>query len=60
MILENNRAEKQVRVRVIDRWRVVHPDNGDWSRQDDVLVVAEHVAKKWERSGYIERVTGND
>ena len=38
-------ADKQVKVRVIDRWRVVHPDEGTAHVKDDVLVVPENVAQ---------------
>jgi hypothetical protein len=45
-------------VRVIDRWRVVHPDDGTAHVKGDVLVVPENVVQEWERSGYVERVAG--
>ena len=54
MILENNVSDKQVTVKVIDRWRIVHGDKP--YLKDDVLVVPENVAQEWERSGYVERV----
>jgi hypothetical protein len=57
MILqEQSVPEKQIKVRVIDRWRVVHDDKP--YVKDDVLVVPEDVGQEWERSGYVERVTG--
>jgi hypothetical protein len=56
MIRENNMSDKQVKVKVIDRRRVVHDDKSHV--KDDVLVVPETVAQEWERSGYVERVTG--
>jgi hypothetical protein len=49
--------EKQVKVRVSDRWRVVH--YGESYVKGDELTVPENVAQEWERSGYVERVTGN-
>ena len=55
MIQENKVSDKQVKVKVIDRWRGVHEDKP--YIKDDVLVVPEHVAQEWERSGYVERVT---
>lgn len=58
MILENNMSDKQVKVKVIYRWRVVHPDDGTGHVKDDVLVVPERVAQEWERNGYVERITG--
>jgi hypothetical protein len=56
MILENSVSDEQVEVCVSDRWRVVHDDKP--YIKDDVLVVPENVAQEWERSGYVERVTG--
>ena len=50
-------AEKQIKVRVIDRWRVVHPDDGTAHVKGDELTVPESIAQEWERSGYVERVT---
>jgi len=50
--------KKQIKVRVIDRWRVVHPDDGTGHVKDDALVVPENVVQEWERCGYVERVTG--
>jgi hypothetical protein len=56
MIMEKNMPEKQVGVRVSDRWRVVHDDKP--YTKGDTLTVPENVAQEWERSGYVERVTG--
>jgi hypothetical protein len=53
-ILENNMSDKQVKVRVSDRWRVVH--DGKPYVKGDVVTVPEHVAKEWESSGWVERV----
>jgi hypothetical protein len=50
-------SDKQVKVKVIDRWRVVHDDKP--YVKDDVLVVPDNVAQEWERCGYVERVTSN-
>ena len=55
MILENNMSEKQIKVRVSDRWRVVH--DGKAYTKGDTLTVPENVAQEWERSGWVERVT---
>lgn len=48
-------SDKQVKVKVIDRWRVVH--DGKPYLKGDTLTVPESVAQEWERSGYVERVT---
>jgi hypothetical protein len=40
MIRENNMSDKQVKVKAIDRWRVVHDDKPHV--KDDVLVVPEN------------------
>jgi hypothetical protein len=48
--------EKTVKVRVIDRWRVVHPDDGTARVKGDTLTVLENVAREWERSRWVERV----
>ncbi|OBK12594.1 hypothetical protein A5636_11295 [Mycobacterium asiaticum] len=56
MILENKAmADKQIKVRVSDRWRVVH--DGKPYIKGDTLTVPENVAQEWERSGWVERVT---
>lgn len=49
-------CETQIKVRVCDRWRVVH--DGKPYVKGDALTVRENVAQGWERSGYVERVTG--
>ena len=56
IMAKNDTSEKQVKVKVIDRWRVVHNDKP--YVKDDVLVVPESVAQGWELSGYVERVAG--
>jgi hypothetical protein len=38
------------------RWRVVH--EGKPYVKGDTLTVPENIAREWERSGYVERVTG--
>jgi hypothetical protein len=48
--------EKQIKVRVSDRWRVVH--DGKPYVKGDVLTVPESVAQEWERSRWVERATG--
>ncbi len=48
--------EKQVKVKVIDRWRVVF--NGTVGLEGDTLAVPENVAADWERRGYVGRVSG--
>ena len=50
-------TDKQVKVRVIDRWRVVHPVDGTAHIKGDTLTVPEATAQEWERSGWVERVT---
>ena len=47
--------EKTVKVRVSDRWRVVH--DGEGYVLGDEVTVPEDVAKEWERNGYVERVS---
>ncbi len=51
-------TEKQVKIRTIDRRQAVPPDDGTGHVKYDVVIVPENVAQQWERSGYIERVTG--
>jgi hypothetical protein len=46
--------EKTIRVRVSDRWSVVHEDKR--YVLDDELSVPENVAQEWERSRWVERV----
>jgi hypothetical protein len=48
--------EKNVKVKVIDRWRVVQ--DGKPYHKGDTLSVPESTAAEWENSGYVERVTG--
>ena len=48
-------TEKTVKVRVSDRWRVVHDDKP--YIKGDELTVPENVAQEWEQSGWVERVT---
>jgi hypothetical protein len=56
MILqEDSVPEKKVKVKVIDRWSVVHDDQR-YVKGDEVTV-PEDVAKEWERNGYVERVS---
>jgi hypothetical protein len=55
--LEDNMSDKQVKVRVSGRWRVVH--DGKPYVKGETVTVPESVAQEWERSGYVERVTGN-
>jgi hypothetical protein len=55
MIMENDMSDKQVKVKVIDRWRVVHDDKA--YHKGDTLTVPENVAQEWERSRWVERVT---
>jgi hypothetical protein len=56
MILEEqSMPEKQIKVRVSDRWRVVHDDKA--YVKGETLTVPESVAQEWERSGYVERVS---
>lgn len=55
MIIKDNMSEKTVKVKVIDRWRVVHNDKA--YHKGDTLTVPENVANEWQRSGWVERVT---
>ncbi len=55
MILENNVSETQIKVRVSDRWRVVH--DGKPYVKGDELTVPENVTEEWERSRWVERVS---
>jgi hypothetical protein len=58
MILqEDSVPEKKVKVRVSDRWSVVHDDKRHVN--GDELTVPEDVAAEWERSGYVERVSSS-
>jgi hypothetical protein len=50
--------EKQIKVRVSDRWRVVH--DGNAYHKGDTLTVPEATAKQWEQSRWVERVTKAD
>jgi hypothetical protein len=54
MITENNVSEKQVKVKVVDRWRVVH-DGKPYVKGETVSV--PDVALEWESRGYVERVS---
>ena len=54
MIVDEPAPEKQVKVKVIDRWSVVHDDQR--YAKGDTLTVPESVAQEWEQSGYVERV----
>jgi hypothetical protein len=53
-ILENNMTDKQIKIRVSDRWSVAH--DGKRYVQGDTLTVPEATAKEWEQSGWVERV----
>jgi hypothetical protein len=55
VILEKAMPEKTVKVKVSDRWRVVH--DGKPYVKGDMLSVPENVAQEWEQSGYVERVS---
>ena len=46
---------KTIKVRVSDRWSVVHDDKR--YVLDDELSVPEHVADEWERNRWVERVS---
>ncbi|HME17083.1 MAG TPA: hypothetical protein VKG83_16865 [Mycobacterium sp.] len=50
--------QKQIRVKVSDRWRVVNPETGEAHTKGDELTVPEATAVEWVRSGWVERVTG--
>ena len=56
MILEEQLVpEKKVKVKVIDRWSVIHDDKRHV--KGDELTVPEDVAVEWERNHWIERVS---
>jgi hypothetical protein len=44
-----------VKVKVIDRWSVVHDDQR--YVKGDELTVPQHVADEWERNRWIEKVS---
>jgi hypothetical protein len=50
-------AEKTIRVRVKAPFRVVD-DDGNAHADCDELTVNEATAQVWQRSGFVERVTG--
>jgi hypothetical protein len=52
---DNIMPEKTARVRVSDRWSVIH--DGKRYILDDELTVPEHIAAEWERSRWVERVS---
>jgi hypothetical protein len=52
IITEDKMPEKTVKVRVSDRWRVVH--DGKAYVKGDTLTVPENVAEEWERSRWVE------
>jgi hypothetical protein len=55
LILENEMTPaKQVKVRVSDRWSVVHDDKRHV--EGDELTVPESTADEWERNCWVERV----
>jgi hypothetical protein len=55
MILEEqSMPEKQIKVRVSDRWRVVHDDKA--YVKGETLTVPESVAQEWERNRWVEVV----
>jgi hypothetical protein len=55
MILEDYVTEKNVKVKVVDRFSVAH--DGKRHTKGDTLSVPEKVADEWERSRWVERVT---
>jgi hypothetical protein len=58
MILqEDSVPEKKVKVKVVDRWSVVH--DGQRYTKGDELTVSEDVAQEWERSRWVERVSSS-
>ena len=48
-------SERQIKVRVSDRWRVVH--DGKPYVKGDTLTVPENVVQEWEQSRWVERVS---
>jgi hypothetical protein len=50
-------ADKKVTVRVLGNYRVVDGDKGYAGGEQ--VSVPEHVAQRWERRGWVERVTSS-
>jgi hypothetical protein len=46
-------SEKQITVRVADRWRVVHPIDGTAHTKGDTLTVDENTAREWIDAGWV-------
>jgi hypothetical protein len=58
MILQEDLVpEHKVKVRVIDKYRVVDPFDAKGYIKGETLTVAEDVAEDWVRNGYVERVS---
>ena len=55
MILENKVSDKQVKVKVSDRWSVVH--DGTRHVKGDTITVPEALADEWLRNHWVERVS---
>lgn len=55
MILENDMADKQVKVKVHDKWSVVH--EGQRYVQGDTVEVPQSLADEWIRNHWVEPVT---
>ena len=43
-------------VKVIDRWRVVHPTDGTAHTKGDLLTVDENTAAEWISAGWVSEV----
>lgn len=59
MITSDSENEKQVQVRVIDKYRVVD-DNGRGYTKGDTAEVPEVLAEVWIRNRWVERVTATN
>lgn len=50
-------TDKQVKVKVIDRWLVVYDDKP--YVKGETVIVPEAIAAEWERSRWVQRVSSN-
>jgi hypothetical protein len=48
---------KPVKVKVIEPFRVLHPDTHEAHTDGDVITVPEHLADEWAKSGWVKPVT---
>jgi hypothetical protein len=58
VILEDtSKPEKSVKVRVLEPFRVIHPDTHEAHTDGAEVTVPQHVADEWLRSGFVEPVS---